>query len=236
MDVGGRRYHMFGVFHSWTTGSSYGKVHENALMPFRDVVAEQGMRMYFRLPPSSISCADWAPLGASELLTIAIRQAFDIRGALYLVTGLLLPFQRREAEQSTTQTWEFLNEVDGLPDQIAREVQVAKGIPLDFIQRRSQYQAEFAKHLGGTADCALLVGGLHATEIRDYLKYGVDDERIRDLAQRHAMMAREHPAAYTALYAYYWVRSLCVGIVGTAIGISPWIGAALGLRHLLSSL
>jgi hypothetical protein len=168
-----------------------------------------------------------------ELFKVAIGAALDIRGAFALVAGLVLPFQRREAERTTAHEWEFLNEVDGLPDQVARELQVAKGIPLDFIQRRSQYQAEFARNWGPSGECALLVGGLHATEIRDYLKYGVEDPEIRELARLHATMAREHPLRYNALYTFYWARGACVGALGVAVGLSAWIGVSLGLRYWL---
>lgn len=236
LDVDGRRYHMFGTYHSWTTGTRYQGAFSAALTEFNDVVAEQGMRMYFRLPAGSVSCADWAPIRTLELLKLATAEAFDIREALRLVAGLILPFQRREAERSTAQLWEFFNEVDGLPDQVARELQVASGAPLDLIQRRSQYQAEFAKNWGSDNQCALLVGGLHATEIRDYLKYGVEDPEIRELARLHATMAREDPFRYHTLYAYYWARGLCIGVLGFAIGLSPWVGVAMGLRQWLLSL
>jgi hypothetical protein len=113
---------------------------------------------------------------------------------------------------------------------------VASGAPLDFIQRRSQYQAEFAKNWGSNNQCALLVGGLHTTEIRDYLKYGVEDPEIRELARLHATMAREDPFRYNMLYAYYWARELCIGVLGLAIGLSPWVGIAIGLRQWLLSL
>jgi hypothetical protein len=178
--------------------------------------------------------ADWSAIKIREYFTTGFMAGFDLRGPLSLVAGMLLPFQRREDEQSTKRSWNLMNETAGLPDQIAREIQVSQGIPLDFIQRRSQYMAEFSRHwaLLKKTDCAVFVGGLHATEMRDYLRYGVDDPRIQKLAVDHARMAIENPLMYHAVYAYHSFKGLPVAISGLAAGLTPWAGIAYGIRQL----
>jgi hypothetical protein len=80
IDIDNRRYHLFGVIHSWSTGRRYQDAYGAVLAKFNDVVAEQGIRAYFRLPPGSVSCADWAPIQPGELFKDTFIQALDIIG------------------------------------------------------------------------------------------------------------------------------------------------------------
>jgi hypothetical protein len=234
VDCAGHKVSIFGACHSWTSGREYHALFHRAITEYPSVLTEQGMGMFFRLPKERVMYADWSAIKIREYFTTGFMSGFDLRGPLSLVSGMLLPFQRREDERSTKRSWNLMNETAGLPDQIAREIQVSEGIPLDFIQRRSQYMAEFSRNWASLkkSDCAVFVGGSHATEVRDYLRYGVDDPRIQKLAADHARMAIENPLMYHAVYAYHSFKGLPVAIAGLAAGLTPWVSIAYGIRRL----
>ncbi len=67
-------------------------------------------------------------------------------------------------------------------------------------QRRSAYQAEFLRAWMDQDDRNILVGAAHATDIIHFLEKGTKNQKIVDVANRHAELLRGDPEQYHAMY------------------------------------
>lgn len=231
--IGEQSYTIFGGTHCWGSGQEYHRIFENAIAEHKNILFEQGMARVFKYPRGAVAVADWAAGRNSEYFMIGLHAglAFPL-----LVWEMLNPWQARGDMASLRQPIAIQNEIGGLPDHIALEIQEEQGIPLDFYQRRSAYQAAFLKHWHPGEDCAIHVGALHATQIRHFLQSGINDLHVEELGRQHALRADHSPLIYRMIYLAEWARGISVSMLGMLSGIAPWGAAAYGLNRLMVSL
>lgn len=106
------------------------------------------------------------------------------------------------AQKSITEPLELFSQSLDLPYYIDLELR-ERHSPAKYtdLQRRSAYQAEFLR-LWHPQQCKqeknILVGAAHAPEIFYFLRNGVKDQKMTDLAGKHARLLNEDPERYAA--------------------------------------
>jgi hypothetical protein len=215
--------YIYGSIHDWGSGKKYHSKFENKIAEHENVAYEQGMGRIFSYPKGAVAIADWIISTPLELFKFTFWAGLDPRVALGGVWSWVNPTQSRSDLNNSAIPQVIQNERGGLPDHLTLELEIQNGVPMDFITKRSAFQAEFMRHWKKNEDRALHVGGMHSTEINFFLKHGVADHVICERAAKHAYNAENRPIIHKLEYYGAWTASLVYGGAGFALGAAPWI-------------
>ncbi len=112
-------------------------------------------------------------------------------------------FIQEIAKKTITGPLELFFENQDLPYYVDLELRERKSPPeYTGVQQRSAYQAEFMRFWNPSLsrqEKNILVGAAHAAEVVYFLQRGVKEQRITDLAGKHARLLEEDPEKYAAL-------------------------------------
>ncbi len=90
---------------------------------------------------------------------------------------------------------------ENLPNHLDLELRERrKNVSYSNWQRRSAYQAEFLRAWKQQEDRNILVGVAHATDIIHFLEKGTKNQKIVDVANRHAELLQNDPEKFHSLY------------------------------------
>ncbi len=200
--VDGVDYRIYGVVHAKNWSAEYNAIVSKTIENGKNWLHEQKMHTVFDLPKNSIEIPDHhllTPTGYLRIFTDSMVNGFTSPISIPLNKNKKYSkFKEKMMLSSLDMPFEAYHRP--LPSYVKIQLN-EKNKPAKYtpIQARSAYQAEFMKAWKVEGDKHILVGAMHAPEIKYFLKYGVKDVSITDAAQEHALLSTEDPEKFAWL-------------------------------------
>lgn len=153
-----------------------------------NLLLEQGLRDFYRWPNV-------------EILDLAANSNLEAFKYLFILSFFPLELPHLFSAEHVQIKGAHLHELN-IPIEAFGELPAYLGVQirrsLSYDQRKSAYQAEFMRAWKKGEDKSIIVGRLHAAEIKYFLKNPIRSNRVQELAQYHAELAETDPGRYLA--------------------------------------
>jgi hypothetical protein len=186
LDLDGKTYSLFGVYHTRDAGSHYFNLVSDSIQS--DWLIEQNLQNTFPNVLKGTEVFDWCVSNPFLDLKMGLS-----RGA-QIPQRILKYFQlKKEPDHfSDRYVYTLFIPLEAIHAQLPAYVDIQLRERTDSpsytnVQKRSAYQAEFMRALQ-TKEPKILTGGTHSSEIQNFLINGVKDSKIIEKAQKHAAL------------------------------------------------
>ena len=209
-------YKIYGVIHDPVIGPQYINLVREAVNKNKNWICENNISDVFGVENSVVEIPDFSVQESSKEIK------YNYLCLLY--TPLFVPdiikefFKKPDYLRSSNEPLEIHSSMYILPYYAEIELTEKEGKGYNVFQIRSAYHAEFLKALKGE-EKSDLVGRMHAAEIKHFLKKGVKDQRVIDLAHRHAEILKSDPEKLKYLIYFYNKRNRHYKNIGNTLGI-----------------
>lgn len=218
-------YSIFGIIHGFGVPRWYKQLVSDAVNGRNNWLYEHWLGLFFKKENGAVEIPD----SAANTFWYKIKEVYDpleivndiVDGSRYIIKP------SKSSEEDLKVLKEVLNvplEAKGnLPAYVEIELRERNGKQYTSVQARSAYQAEFMRAYIPGEDKNLLVGATHAHETKHFLKSGVKNSRIVDLAHSHAEILMHNPKKYNQVLIRSKLKDGLAMASDAIADISPYI-------------
>jgi len=218
--VDGCTYGLYGIAHDYVLGQDYRELVDGTIKNTSGHwLFEQGLGEFIKKDDSIVDIPDLAVIGFKTLFIDRFKLG---------ISPLLIPLLIAHYSRTQNTIREHISNLFVEPETFHElpsyvEIELKKGKE-DVCQTRSAYQAEFMKHYFPGERKNFLCGAMHPAEVKYFLENGVENERIKSLAIRHAKQLMDSPED-VKIYKEGNLRFELGYSLGLISGLSPYLVA-----------
>jgi len=221
VEIDGLRYKLFGIKHDLISGSGkYKRLVIDALDNQRNLLYESGLSLIFFRPDAT---------EIPDFCVNSFMKSFKEGAECGITLPLFFSYmfsrhsQKSRSVEMDLKEINFPSEARGeLPFYVHMGEKERNGFSYSHSEARSAYQAEFMRAYKSGEEKTLLAGKNHSRQIKYFLRRGVKNTRIVDLAQNHAEVLTNNPERFKWINRMYTAKESAAILSGGIVGASPY--------------